>query len=142
MKYLLDTCLLSELVRPRRDEAVLAWLAGTPEQMLAISVVSIAEIGKGLHQAADAGRRERIRQWLEQDLKLRFRERILAVDLETAETWGALCGEAARRGEPLPVMDAWIAAVAARHRLTVVTRNVSDLARCGAEVLNPWSGAR
>lgn len=140
MRYLLDTGLLSELVRPRRDAGVLAWLAATPEAALAISVVSLGEIAKGMHQVADEARRERIRAWMEGDLKLRFRERLLPVDLETAEAWGAICGEAARRGEPLPVMDAWIAAAARRHGLIVVTRNVGDLARCGAEVLDPWRG--
>ena len=139
MMFLLDTCVVSELVRPRPDAGMLAWLAAQDEGELALSVVSVGEITKGIHQLADEARRQRIASWLETDLKVRFKERLLPVDLETAEAWGAISGSAARRGEPVPVMDAWIAAVAARHRLTVVTRNLPDLTRCGAQVLNPWT---
>jgi predicted nucleic acid-binding protein len=63
------------------------------------------------------------------------------VDADVAARWGILTGEAEKRGEPLPVIDSLIAATALHHDLTVVTRNVTDMRRCGAKVLNPWDGA-
>ena len=68
----------------------------------------------------------------------RFEGRILDVDAEVAATWGVLAGAAENRGEPLPVIDSLLAATALHHDLTIVTRNVSDVRRCGAKVLNPW----
>lgn len=140
MRYLLDTCALSELLRPKPDAGLIEWLSGRSEQTLFISAVSVAEIAKGIHKAVDARRRQRIREWLDDELKPRFRERLLVIDEDVAEVWGEVCGLAAQRGEPLPVMDAWIAATAIARRQTVVTRNAADLERCGAAVLNPWSG--
>ena len=140
MTYLLDTCALYELVKPNRDDGLIAWLATRSEEGLFTSVVSLGEITKGLARLTDDFGRRRIRKWIDGELKPRFGDRLLGIDAATAEVWGELCGEAERRGAPLPVMDAWIAAIARVHQLTVVTRNVAEMERCGATVVNPWSG--
>ena len=72
------------------------------------------------------------------DLVERFAGRILEIDLETVLYWGRLQGEAEQAGEKLPVMDSLIVATAAAHGLVVVTRNVRDIERCKARVINPW----
>lgn len=137
MRYLLDTCFVSELIRPRRDEGVIRWLQERSEESLFLSVVTLGELLKGLHKVADADRQRRIRDWLDEELRPRFRERLIPIDAEISETWGEICGKAAKIGQPLPVMDAWIAATAIARNMIVVTRNVSDLERC--QTFNPWT---
>lgn len=139
MKFLLDTCLVSELVQKEPDPKVIAWLDERDEQSLFLSVLTIGELQKGVSKLADGERRVKLQNWLEYDLAERFEGRILGVDLDTALAWGQLQGEAEQKGEKLPVMDSLIAATATAHGLSVVTRNVKDLERCSAKVFDPWS---
>ena len=140
MKYLLDTCLISELVKPKPQPAVLRWLDTCDENSLFLSVLTIGELHKGISKLPDSVRKEELRHWVNHDLKTRFRNRLLDVDHEIATDWGMIQGEAERRGEKLPVMDSLIAATAQAHNLTVVTRNCRDLERCGVRICNPWEG--
>lgn len=117
----------------------MGWLRERSDTSLFVSVITLGELAKGLHKVTDADRKRRIQEWLSEEFQPRFRERLLPVDAEISEAWGELCGNAARIGQPLPVMDAWIAATAIVHHLVVVTRNVADLERCGAQTYNPWS---
>lgn len=139
MKFLLDTCLVSELVKKEPCPKVTSWLDERDEQSLFLSVLIIGELQKGVSKLADGERRVKLQNWLEYDLAERFEGRILGVDLDTALAWGQLQGEAEQKGEKLPVMDSLIAATATAHGLTVVTRNVKDLERCSAKVFDPWS---
>ena len=141
MSLLLDTCVLSEVVRPRPDPAVLDWIAGQPEHTLFLSVITIGELAKGASKLADGPRRQEIETWIEGDLARRFRDRLLPVDLAVARSWGEMLGAAERRGTPLPAIDALIAATAHVHGCAVVTRNEIDLRPTGIEVVNPWKGA-
>ena len=138
---LLDTCVLFELARPRPDAGVIAWLEAAGEASLYLSVVSLGELEKGIARLPASARRRRIEQWVRQDLAARFEGRLLDVDRAVAERWGAISGESEARGAPLPVIDALIAATALTHGLDVVTRNTSDLERCGARCVNPWRDA-
>ena len=138
MKYLLDTCLISELVKKEPNPAVVAWLDEQDEQMLFLSVLNLGELQKGVSKLTDIGRKEALQNWIEHDLVERFHGRILDVDLDTTLCWGRLQGAAEQAGEKLPVMDSLIAATAAARGLVVVTRNVRDMERCGVKVCNPW----
>jgi hypothetical protein len=139
--YLLDTCVLSELAKPRPDAGVLGWLEEADEGRLYLSVVTLGELEKGIARLPASARRRRIERWVRQDLAARFEGRILDVDRAVAERWGSISGAAEARGAPLPVIDAFIAASAQAHGLEVVTRNTADLERCGARCVNPWRGA-
>jgi len=138
VKFLLDTCLVSELVKKEPNSNVVSWLDQRDEQSLFLSVLTIGELQKGISKLPASIRKEDLQVWLEHDLAERFEGRILELDMHTALTWGKLQGEAELRGEKLPVMDSLIAATAATHGLCVVTRNTKDLERCQAKVLNPW----
>lgn len=138
MTYLLDTCVISELVRSQPHPSVMAWIEACGEETLFLSVITLGEIQKGISKLADSPRKESLRAWLAHGLTRRFAERILPVDVTIAGTWGTLQGEGKQRGETLPVIDCFIAATALVHNLIVVTRNVQDLRRCGAAVTNPW----
>lgn len=139
MSYLLDTCCVSELVRPRPDQGVVNWVGTTDERLQHLSVLTIGEIAKGVARIDDSARRSRLDAWVHGDLLARFDNRLLPIDHRVVLRWGALAGEAERRGMTLPLVDSLLAATALTHDLIVVTRNVRDLERCGARCLNPWT---
>jgi toxin FitB len=139
VKYLLDTCLISELIKKEPDPRVLRWLSTVDEKALYLSALTIGEIQKGISKLTDdEKKKQKLQAWVDNDLALRFEDRVLDIDREVAGAWGVLQGTAEKRGEKLPVMDSLIAATASVHHLAVVTRNAVDLERCGANVLNPW----
>ena len=138
MKWLLDTCVLSELSRKRPDPKVLAWMEKTQDDLLFISVLTIGELRKGIVAHPDAPRRKELSQWLEADILEPFADTILLVDCKIAEQWGIICGEADRIGRPRPAIDSLLAATAVVHGLTVATRNVADFVETGATVFNPF----
>jgi predicted nucleic acid-binding protein len=139
LSFLLDTSVISELVRPAPDTHVIEWLKRTEEASLYLSVLTIGEIEKGIARLPASARREKLETWVRHDLAERFRELLLAIDTMVAATWGRLAGEA--RGDPLPVIDGLIAATSLAHDLTVATRNIGDFERCGARCFNPWTNA-
>lgn len=138
LSYLIDTCVISELVRPEPHPAVVEWIAGVEEARLFLSVLTLGELHKGVAKLADSQRARRLTLWLERDVAIRFDGRILPVDASIARRWGKLVGDASARGITLPVIDALLAATAQQHGLSVVTRNAKDLERCGVEIVNPW----
>lgn len=141
MAYLLDTCVLSELAKPRPDAGVVQWLEEADETRLYLSVVTLGELEKGIARLPVSARRSRIERWVRQELAARFEGRLLDVDRRVAERWGVISGTSEARGAPLPVIDALIAASALTHGFDVVTRNIADLERCGARCINPWQEA-
>ncbi|QJC50894.1 type II toxin-antitoxin system VapC family toxin [Paenibacillus albicereus] len=138
MNYLLDTNVISELVKKEPDSGVLRWIDERDESTLFLSVITFGELQKGVSKLSDKNRAQRLQAWIDQDLSSRFDGRVLPLDLDTLLVWGNIQGLSERNETPLPVMDSLIAATAIAHRLTVVTRNVHDLERCKASVFNPW----
>ncbi|OBQ65005.1 type II toxin-antitoxin system VapC family toxin [Mesorhizobium loti] len=139
MRLLLDTNVLSEVTRPGPDARVLDWLDGLDEDRSFISVVSIAEIRRGVALMDEGRKRKALAEWLARDLPQRFEQRILPVDEPVALAWGDLIGLAKRRGRGLSSMDGLIAATAIAQRLTLVTRNTRDFEGFGIELLDPWT---
>lgn len=135
--FLLDTNVISELVRPKPEPKVKAWVAATDEDLLYLSVLTLGEIRKGIAALKDASRRVRLEAWLDGDLAVRFAGRILAIDRAVADRWGRLAAQAGSKS-PLPVIDGLLAATALHHNLTLVTRNTNDVAETGVPVFNPW----
>lgn len=140
MSWLLDTCVVSELVRPRPKASVVSWVRERDESDLFVSVITIGELEKGIAKLPDSTKRVRLEHWVRRELADRFCDRLLVIDSGVAARWGALVGVAEARGQPLPVIDSLIAATSLQHDLTVVTRNTDDLERCGARCFNPWVG--
>ncbi len=138
MKYLLDTCLLSELIKPDPSPKVVEWLSAQDEDHLYISVLTIGEILKGIGKLPTGRKRLRLQAWVDHDLRNRFKGKVLPIDDETAETWGTLSAEAEGKGKKLPVIDGLLAATALANGLTVVTRNTKDIESSGANYINPW----
>ena len=138
MKYLLDTCVISELVKKEPHPSVIRWMDAGDESNMYLSVLTLGELIKGITKLPDGDRREKLQSWVSNDLAQRFGPRLLEIDAEVSMAWGTLLGEAERRGEKLPVVDSLIAISANVHGLIVATRNVKDMERCQAKVFNPW----
>ena len=139
MNFLLDTNVLSEVRRPQPDRRVLEWLDQVDEDRVYLSVISIAEIARGVALLDKGKRKTDLAQWLEHDLPARFEGRILQVDAPAALIWGKLLADAKRVGFGLSVMDGWIAAIALSKNLTLVTRNTRDFLQSGVLQLEPWA---
>ena len=136
--FLLDTNVVSELVRPKPDDKVLRWVEETDESILFLSVLTLGEIRNGVQRLRSGRRRGRLESWLQVDLPVRFENRILPIDAAIADRWGAVSAIAAAKGKPVPVIDGLLAATALHHNLTLVTRSRSDVSGTGVPTLNPW----
>jgi toxin FitB len=140
--FLLDTNVISELMKPRPNRRVVEWVGATSEELVYLSVITVGEIRKGI-DLLDEGepRRAALQSWLDQDVRVRFAGRLLTFDDAVAERWGQLEAVAKKRRLTLPTIDAQLAATALHHGLTFATRNTSHLGATNVPLFNPWSGA-
>lgn len=136
---LLDTNIPSELLRPRPDATVAAWIKSQVSETLFVSVVTMGELRRGVTLLAEQSRRRaELERMIHEKIPAWFQDRILPVTRIIAERWGVLDGERQLAGRPLNMADGMIAATALEHDLTVVTRNVKDFDQLGVTVFNPW----
>ena len=138
MKYLLDTCIVSEFVAASPEKRVLTWLDGVDERTLWLSVLTIGELSKGIEKLPQSKRRATLALWLDHDLLMRFEGRIAVLDTETLLLWGKLCARLEKLGSPMPAIDSLIAASALHADCTLVTRNTQDFQHAGVQLFNPW----
>lgn len=138
MNYLLDTCVISELIAKRPDEKVVNWVDSQAEVKLYLSAITIGEIVKGIEKLADAQRKEALTTWLEDELLERFKGRLVDLDVDVLLVWGKLVAGLELMGKKLPAIDSLIAATAIQGDFVLVTRNVGDFADTGVKILNPW----
>ncbi|HEY1524975.1 MAG TPA: type II toxin-antitoxin system VapC family toxin [Candidatus Angelobacter sp.] len=136
--FLLDTNVVSELIRPKPDQHVRNWIDSADENLLHLSVLTLGEVRKGIALLSSAARRISLEAWLSNDLVLRFAGRILPIDQEIAERWGWITAKAMVAGISLPVIDGLLASTALHFNLTLVTRNTKDVAATGVSAFNPW----
>ncbi len=136
--YLLDTNIISELVRKKPAEAVLDWVRLQPEETLHLSVITIAEIMRGVSKLVESERKTRLINWVWKELPARFESRIIPFNTECAYCWGDFQGRADRSGTPYSMMDLQVAVTAIHHELVLVTRNVKDFRGLPVDVFNPW----
>jgi predicted nucleic acid-binding protein len=137
LKYLLDTCLISELIKPSPDKNVTHWIKSEYSESLFISVITVGEIRKGLSIIPSSGKKEKLSNWLNTLLE-EYSERILTIDLTVAENWGEILGKAQKSGKIMPSIDSLIAAIAYTNNMTLVTRNENDFQGANVPILNPW----
>jgi len=139
MKFLLDTCVISELTKKESHQKVIQWIQDTHESDLYLSVLTLGEIQKGITKLPESKKKNNLQEWLENDLPQRFEGRILTVSIAVAKKWGEVEGETEKKGKKMPAIDSLMAATGIVNNLTVVTRNTEDLKRSGVKLLNPWS---
>ena len=138
--YLLDTCVLSELVKATPEPAVLAWVGERKEHELYVSAMTIAELQRGIVKLPASRRKSDLTHltvWLQQ-LETGFDERVMPFTCETAHVWALMCANAEAVGKSIAAFDSIIAACAVEHSFCLVTRNVRDFSHASVELLNPW----
>ena len=136
--FLVDTNVISEIVKPRPHPAVMRWFADADEFLIHFSVLTLGEIRKGISSGPNPSRKAQFETWLTALID-RFSTRILPVDLAIADRWGRLAGICRAKGMTLLVINGLLAATALHYDLTLVTRNVKDIQGSGADTLDPWS---
>lgn len=137
MRYLLDTCVLSEMVKSTPDANVIRWFEARKPHELYISAMTWGELQRGVARLPQSKRRSELAVWLEQ-LEAGFEDRILAFDQTTSEAWARMTVQAEAQGRSMAAFDSIIAATARTCDCKLVTRNVRDFAHADIEMLNPW----
>ena len=138
--WLLDTNVVAALINPRGAPSVKTWAAGQDEETFYISVLTLAEYDKGIHNLP-ADHEDRPRYIAARDaLAERFDRRVLSLDDDIVRHWGRISGEVKREsGHAPPVIDTMLAATAINFDLYLVTRNVRDARPSGATIFDPWN---
>lgn len=135
---ILDTNVVSELMRPSPSVEVIDWVAGQPAPSLYLSTINEAELLYGVEVLPPGRRRERLLQEVEGMLREDFEGRILPFDSTAARAYAVIASARRAAGRPINHADCQIAVIARSREASVATRNVDDFAGTGVEVVNPW----
>jgi tRNA(fMet)-specific endonuclease VapC len=138
MKYLLDTCVISEIVSKQPNPKVLEFVDSLDPDDVYLSVITIGEIAKGIEKLPKSKRKQELHAWLAEDLLVRFDGKIIPLGTDALLEWGILNARLESIGKMLPAMDSLIAATVVVHDLILITRNVNDFENTGIEIVNPW----
>ncbi len=138
MKYLLDTCVISELVAKQPNPDVVAWVDSLDADSVYLSVITIGEIRKGIEKLPDSKRKTSLANWLQDELLVRFSGRILSIDTDVMLMWGRTIGALELEGKKISAIDSLISAIALHGNFCVATRNENDFRHAGAAIINPW----
>jgi predicted nucleic acid-binding protein len=140
VRWLLDTNVLSESIKPQPDRTVARWMAMHSPDQMAISIVTLAELNDGVQATPGDKRKKELVAWLENFVVPSFQDRILPLAIEILVDWLALARSLQARGRPQMAADLLIAATARIHDLIVVTRDVRHFALTETVIYNPWTG--
>ena len=136
----LDTNLVSELMRPGPDPRVLGWIATQPLHEMAIATITLMEVRFGIATLPHGQRRTELDRRFRQFLAQGFSDRVLPFDSAAADACADIRAARKSMGRPIAIEDGMIAAVAKTHGATVATRDTSGFEGCGIPLLNPWQG--
>ena len=136
--FILDTNVVSELMRPAPDPAIASWVAERATSSLFLTAVTEAELRFGLAVMPPGKRRDGLAAGLERMLETGFANRILPFDSAAARAYAGIAASRRRRGRQAAQADCQIAAIARSRGMAVATRNVRDFEEMGIDVFNPW----
>lgn len=139
MMTILDTNVISEVVRPRPEPRVLAWLAAQPNQDVYLTAITTAEVLYGIYTMPGGKRRTALDEAINLMFRHEFAGRVLPFDEAAGLRYARLVADLERAGRPMSAFDAQIAAIAGVHDAVVATRNVSHFAAAGVRLVNPWT---
>ena len=134
---MLDTCVLSELVKRSPDAKVIQWFEARQAHELCISAMTLGELQRGINKLQMSKRRTALTSWL-QKLESGFEDRILAFDAKASKVWSQMTVDAEASGKSMAAFDSIIAATACAYGCKLVTRNVRDFTNAGVETIDPW----
>ena len=135
---ILDTNVVTEVMKPAPAATVVAWLNARDSSALFLTAITLGEIRYGLRTLPQGLRRQRLEESFERVISAAFTGRILAFGEEAASQYGEVMARRKELGRPLSVPDGQIAAIARQHGFAVATRNVRDFLACGIEIVNPF----
>jgi len=135
---LLDTNIISEMMKKSPSVRVAGWLDQQEVTHLFVTAITIAEISYGISVLAKGKRRLALEEAFDMVMRECFKHRILSFDEASAHLYGGLMGHRKKLGRPLSVLDGQIAAIALVHKATVATRNIRDFANCNLELIDPF----
>ncbi len=135
---ILDTNVVSELMKASPDHAVESWLNAQEASALFLTTITLGEIGYGIEILPRGKRRLQLEQGFERVIAEAFAGRILVFDEEAARYYGVVMGRRRTIGRPLSIQDGQIASIARAKGFAVATRNVRDFVDCGVEIVNPF----
>lgn len=134
----LDTNIISELMRSHTNEKVLGWVDAQVQDELFVTAVTVGEIRYGIAKLPDGKRKSDLRAVADETLDVDFTDRVLAFDKSAAEHYGNVVSQRDRSGRPISMADALIASICLSYNASLATRNVADFEGVGLELINPW----
>jgi toxin FitB len=137
----LDTNVISELMRPQTNESVLGWVDAQGQDELFVTAVTVGEILYGIARLPDGKRKSDLHTAADETLDVDFAERILAFDKSAAEHYGHVVSLRERNGRPISMADALIASICLSYSASLATRNIADFEGVGLDLINPWDDA-
>lgn len=138
MKYILDTCVISELIKPRPNSAVVSWINSHLEENFYLTSITIGEIQRGISKLTESKKKKNLQNWLDSELIVRFDRRILSFGLLESKVWGKIQAQAEKEGNKMPILDGLMTSIAIVHDMGIATRNISDMEISGVDLINPW----
>jgi predicted nucleic acid-binding protein len=136
---IVDTNVVSEIVKPEPSVAVLAWMKMQPSSALYMTATTLAEVLYGVEVVPDGKRRAKLQAAIEGAFEARFSKRILSFDEDAARAFALIMAHCSRIGKPIEDFDAQIAAIAKSRGASIATRNTRHFANCGILLINPWN---
>ena len=136
----LDTNVISEVVKPTPSGSVISWLNRQRAIDLAVTTITLGELAYGVHALPNGERRAELRFTIDRFIDTAFADRVLEFDRLAAATYGAVMADRRRDGRPMSVPDGQIAAITLRHDAMLATRNLRDFEGCGLLLVDPFEG--
>ncbi len=135
---ILDTNVIAELMREVPDPNVASWIQGIDPQNLALTVIAITEILRGIEQLPKGKRRQKLEQSFKEFIQKGFGGRIFPFDQEAAYMYGGIAAGREKAGLSVDSVDLMIASIAKNLQASIATRNIKDFEGCGIILINPW----
>lgn len=137
--YILDTNIISELIRPKPDNNVIEWVKHQPLDHLYTTAISKAELYYGIQLQSDGKRKVQLLNAINEIFQYGLNSRVLGFDSRSAEYFPDIALARRLAGQPISTADAQIAAISKQYQMLLITRNINDFTGCGIELLNPFS---
>jgi predicted nucleic acid-binding protein len=135
VRFLLDTCILSELTKTSPNKNTISWIDGHNSDNLYISVITVGELQRGIKKLPQSKKKKDLSTWFDAIIE-HYKDRIVPFDLECSLAWGEMISECEKKGSPLSAVDSIIAAQALHYGFVLVTFNVKDFAAAGINLIN------
>ncbi len=137
MKYLIDTCVISELRKLKPNDSVVKFLESIDESGIYISSMTLGEVHRGIQKLPQSKKRTELLQWVG-SIEQKFEDKILSFNKDVSILWGQLTAQLEKKGHPMSAFDSIICATSMYNNCCLITRNVKDFEKSGIEIINPW----